>query len=90
MGLDVKVPTALAWDILDAGANDFVSVDDCVVPPCLELLRQMQPPLAAGESAVAGLGAVVAAAAQPAVREALGLSTSSRVAVIVCEGPPGA
>ena len=83
--VDTRYPS-----VLDAGANDFVSVDDCVVPPCIHLLASLEPPLIAGESAVAGLGAIVAAASRPELRAALGLTDASRVAIIICEGPPGA
>ena len=57
----------------------------------LELLAALPlaKPLVAGQSAVASVGVVVAAAAQPALREGLGLDEESRVAVIVCEGATG-
>ena len=44
------------------------------------------PPLVAGCSAVAGLGTLLAAAAQPALRDALDLTEESRVVVVLCEG----
>jgi len=86
VGLDCKVPTQLAWDVLETGATDFVSVGDEVVAPCIELLTALESPLVAGESAVAGLAAVVGAAAQPEIAAALGLNSDSRVAVVICEG----
>ena len=87
VGLDCKVPTKLAWDVLQTGATAFVAVDDQVVVPCLDLLNSLDPPLPAGESAVAGLAAVVAAASQSDLRAELALNSDSRVVVIVCEGP---
>ena len=85
-GLDCKVPTALAWSVLESGANDFVAVPDEVVTPCIELLGSLSPePIRAGESAVAGLGALLGACAQPQLASALGIGPSSRVALIVCE-----
>ena len=72
--------------LLASGADDFVSVPDAIVAPCVRLLGGLDPPIAAGESAVAGLGVLVAAAAQPALAKALDLGPAARVAVIVCEG----
>ena len=51
----------------------------------LLLVASLEPPIRAGESAVAGLGALVAAAAQPELAKALKLDKKSRVVVIVCE-----
>ena len=82
-----EVPTKLAWDVLETGCDAFVAVGDEVVEPCQELLNGLEPALPAGESAIAGLGAVIAAAAQPELRQLLSLGADSRVAVIVCEGP---
>lgn len=86
-GLDCKVPTSLAWKVLAQGTNDFVSIPDAAVQPCIALLRALDSPIEAGESAVAGLAAVVAAAAQKELRTSLGIGPESRVAVIICEGP---
>ena len=85
----VQEPTDLAWRVLASGAHAFVAVGDEVIEPCQALLAGLEPPLPAGESAVAGLGALVAAAAQPGLRADLGLDARSRVVVIVCEGPTG-
>ena len=85
-GLDCREPAALAWQVLASGADDFVSVPDDVVAPCVRLLGGLDPSIAAGDSAVAGLGVLVAAAAQPALAKALDLGPAARVAVIVCEG----
>ena len=86
VGLDCKEPAPLAWRVLAPGAADFVSIGDECVAPCVQLLEALPAPLHAGKSAVASLGAVVAAAAQPELRARLGLSPDSRVALIVCEG----
>ena len=84
--MDCKVPAQLAWNVLQTGATDFVSVGDEVVQPCIQLLGSMEPPVLAGESAVAGLGALIGAAAQPELAATLGLGLDSRVVVIICEG----
>ena len=74
---------AIAWRVLASGADDFVSVpDDVALRPVLGGLDRRSPPA----SAVAGLGVLVAAAAQPALAKALDLGPAARVAVIVCEG----
>ena len=88
VGLDCRVPAPLAWRVLATGATDFASIGDEAVAPCIELLAALPlaKPLVAGQSAVASVGVLVAAAAQPALREGLGLDAESRVAVIVCEG----
>lgn len=86
-GLDCNTPDQICWEVLHSGVDHFVAVGDEVVAPCVRLLaEELDPPIAAGDSAVAGLGVLVAAAAQPAVRERLGLTEESRVAIIVCEG----
>ena len=43
----------IAWDILKTGTNDFVAVPDDVVAPSMALLASNDPPVVAGESAVA-------------------------------------
>ena len=84
VGLDCRVPAPLAWRVLATGATDFASIGDEAVAPCIELLAALPlaKPLVAGQSAVASVGVLVAAAAQPALREGLGLDAER----IVCEG----
>ena len=72
--------------LLKAGVDDMVAVGDEAVGPCMRLLANAETPIVAGESAVAGLAALVAAASRPALKEALGLSEESRVLIVVCEG----
>jgi diaminopropionate ammonia-lyase len=88
-GLSCGDPSPLAWEILDAGADDFVAVDDAFVPPAMRLLAAGEggdPPIVAGESGVAGLSALLAAQEQPALWSALGLGRDSRVLLIGTEG----
>jgi diaminopropionate ammonia-lyase len=63
-------------------------VPDEVTGPCMRLLAQLG--IVAGESAIAGLAAVLCAAAQPPrfriYRSALGLDGASRVLVFGTEG----
>jgi len=84
-GLDCKAPCPLAWRILEAAANDFVAVPDESVPPAMRVFADHTPSLVAGESAVAGMAALLAAAAQPQLKQALGLSEKSHVMLIACE-----
>merc|ERR1712023_228700 len=80
----------MAWDVLRTGTNDFVAIPDVAVGPCMRLLAHGEAPIAAGESAVAGIAALLAAGAQPALKEALKLDENSVVLAIICEGPPDA
>lgn len=90
VGLDCKEVSPLAWKVLGPATNDFVAVGDEVVGPCLKLLARSETPICAGESAVAGIGALLAAGQDPDLKAALGLDENSRVAVVICEAPPDA
>jgi len=88
-GLSCGEPSALAWEVLAEEASDFLSIPDALVGPTMRLLANppdSDPPIRAGESAVAGLAAVIAAQAQPRLARALGLGKDSRVLVIGSEG----
>jgi diaminopropionate ammonia-lyase len=82
-GLAAGEVSLLAWVILEAGADAFMTVSDQPVSELMQLLARGvggDPPLEAGESAVAGLiGCSMA-------REALGLGADSRVLVFGTEG----
>lgn len=94
----MKVGCRQAWKTLHRGVNDFVVISDECVQPAIDLLAGAELTnskntgrvihgLAAGESGVACIGVLMAAATQPALRAGLGLSEESRVLVIICEGP---
>lgn len=88
-GLACGETSLLAWDILDEGARAFMTVTDSAAREAMRLLAEGcdgDPPLVAGESAVAGLCATVGALARPAVRESLGLGPDSRVLLFGSEG----
>ncbi|MEQ8399185.1 diaminopropionate ammonia-lyase [Thalassobaculum sp.] len=88
-GLSCGDPSPLAWEILDAGADDFVAVDDAFVPPAMRMLAAGEggdQPIVAGESGVAGLSALLAARDRPVTWNALGLGRDSRVLLIGTEG----
>lgn len=88
-GLSCGVPSGLAWEILAQAASDFVAIPDLLVAPTLRRLANPvsgDPRVEAGESGVAGLAALIAAASQPALARTLGLNRASRVLVIGSEG----
>ena len=88
-GLSCGEVSLLAWDTLAAGTADFLTIGDDLVAPTMQLLARGSfgdPKIVAGESAVAGLAAVLVAALAPPLREALGLDQESRVLVIGTEG----
>lgn len=88
-GLACGETSPLAWEILAEGASDALTVTDAAAAACMRLLAagsDGDPPLVAGESAVAGLAGLLGALARPALREALGLGPTSRVLLFGSEG----
>ena len=88
-GLSCGEASGLAWDIIAEEASDFVTIPEAVVAPAVRLLAKAESGdtvIEAGESAVAGLAALICAAKQSDVREQLGLNESSRVLLFGSEG----
>ncbi len=88
-GLSCGEPSPLAWAILREEATDFLTIPENIVAPAMRLAARPMgddPSIVAGESAVAGFAAVIAGASQDGLRDALGLSDTSRVLVIGSEG----
>jgi len=88
-GLSCGEPSPLAWDILDQNATDFVTIQDRLIPSTVRLLARPlegDPMIEAGESAVAGLSALIGAMTDPKMAENLGLDHTSRVLLIGSEG----
>jgi len=85
-GLSCGEASALAWEVLAAAADDFLTIPDALVAPTMRLLAHGSPPLEAGESAIAGLAGCLAARRQPPLAAALDLNTRSRVLIIGSEG----
>jgi diaminopropionate ammonia-lyase len=88
-GLASGKPSTLAWEILAAGADDFVSIDDAASLLAMRVLASPQlgdPPVIAGEAGAAGLGALMVALASPGGSAALGLDGASRVLLVATEG----
>ncbi|KAJ8610180.1 hypothetical protein CTAYLR_008745 [Chrysophaeum taylorii] len=87
VGLDCHDPCPLAWRALEGLVDDFLAVPDEAVAPVVRFLAADYD-LHVGESAVAGLAALVAAAKNPDLKAALELDRESRVLVVLCEAPP--
>jgi diaminopropionate ammonia-lyase len=83
-GLACGEPSLLAWQELGRAAAAFMAVPDEAAVECMRLLARHG--MVAGESGVAGLAALLLAAADPAAREALGLTAESRVLLFSTEG----
>lgn len=88
-GLACGEVSLLAWDILATGANAFCTIPDQAAVDVMRLLagpRGADPVIVAGESAVAGLGAVLLLRQDPAASASLGLGSDSRVLLFGSEG----
>jgi diaminopropionate ammonia-lyase len=88
-GLACGEVSPLAWQILARGADAFATIDDGAAADCMRLLAEGRcgdDPIVAGESAVAGLAALLLACVNQTARETLGLSSNSRVLIIGTEG----
>ena len=88
-GLACGEVSQLAWMVLAPGACAAMKIDDAAAADCMRLLadgRYGDAPLVAGESAVAGLAALLAVAADPDSRRALALDADSRVLLFGTEG----
>ncbi len=88
-GLACGEASVLAWQVLQAGADAFMTIPD---EQALDIMRLLANPLesdvalVAGESAVAGLAACRLALASAPARQALQLDGQSRVLVFASEG----
>lgn len=88
-GLSCGEISLIAWEILSRGAGDVISIGEHGVEEAMRLLASGEAgggKLVAGESAVAGLVALIAAAKQSEWRMKLGLDSRSRILLIGCEG----
>jgi len=88
-GLACGEVSPVAWEILSGGANHYTTVGDRFA---LEAMRVFALPqdgdaaIVSGETGGTGLGLLLAAAGEPAVRQALGLDANARVLLIGSEG----
>ena len=88
-GLACGEVSMLAWEILSVGANDFATVNEETVPRVMRLLAQGtdgDPSIEAGESAVAGLAALICAQSNTEQAKLLGLDATSKIYILGTEG----
>lgn len=88
-GLSCGEVSTEAWRVLSRGARFFVTIDDEKAIEAMRLLaygHASDESIIAGESATAGLAALVAVAAAPALRRKFELSPESSVLLIGSEG----
>ena len=88
-GLACGEVSELAWEILRGGADAAVALDDAYALEAMKLLASPSagdPPIVAGETGGAGLGALLAARDYPEIRAVLALDRNSRVLLLGSEG----
>jgi diaminopropionate ammonia-lyase len=88
-GLACGEVSELAWPVLHAGTDAAVALDDAWALEAMRVLAAPaagDPPIVAGETGGAGLAALLAAHADPALRSCLGLDATSRVLLLGSEG----
>ncbi|MBT6526656.1 MAG: diaminopropionate ammonia-lyase [Marinovum sp.] len=88
-GLSCGEPSGMAWEILAEEASDFLTIPEGIVAPTVRLLARPlegDATLEAGESAVAGLAALIAVRQDAELSNKLGLDARSRVLLIGSEG----
>ncbi|MCP5156422.1 MAG: diaminopropionate ammonia-lyase [Ectothiorhodospiraceae bacterium] len=88
-GLSCGETSLLAWQVLVDGAEWFMTVSDDAAMAAMRLMADGvagDPPVVAGESAVAGVAGLLAAAARPEMAQALGLGPDARVLLFGTEG----
>lgn len=88
-GLSCGEPSLVAWAILREEASGFMTIPDSMVGPAMRLLAHpidTDPAIRAGESAVAGLAALIAVSRSDVMRERLSLDDKSEIVLIGSEG----
>ena len=88
-GLACGEVSLIAWQILEVGCDDFVTMDDSSIGTCMKLLAKGDygdPKIVAGESAVAGLAATIGLSQSEKFRADLALDQNSNILVFGTEG----
>ena len=88
-GLSCGEVSLLGWNILESGADHFLTIEDDAVGPLMKKLAQgtgNDRRIVAGEAAVAGLAGCIASRADTDLCQALGLNDQSIVLVFGTEG----
>ncbi|WAX96306.1 diaminopropionate ammonia-lyase [Aminobacter sp. NyZ550] len=87
--LECYEPSLTAWEILEKSADYYLDVGDGAAVDALRKLARPvanDPALRIGESGVAGLAGLIAAAGDPSMRATLGLDAGSHILLIGTEG----
>ena len=87
--LECYQPSLVAWGILEKAADWFIDIPDGAAVDTMRMLARPEggdPALEIGESGVAGLAGLIAAAGRQDLRKSLKLDERSRVLVIGTEG----
>ncbi len=88
-GLAAGEVSLIAWEILNPGANAFLTIPDSAAVAAMKALAEGvdgDRRIVGGEAGVGGLAGLLAAAAEPARRAALGLDANSRALIFGSEG----
>lgn len=89
--LACRIPSTLAWGILEGEVQAFLTIPDQAAEEVLRLLARGvgdDEPILSQPSGVAGLTGLMAALMEPALSDPLALGPESRVLVFGTEGPP--
>lgn len=86
--LACETPSTTAWPVLQARLAHALAIDDALAVAGMRRLAGPEdaPPITAGESGAAAMGALLGVCCAPELRAALGLTARSRVVVLVTEG----
>lgn len=88
-GLAAGATSDYAWELLSAGADFGLAIDDDVAWDAVRALaepRDGDPAIEAGGSGASGLGGALAACADPDLRTRLGIGPDARILVLGTEG----
>jgi diaminopropionate ammonia-lyase len=88
-GLACGETSPLAWRLLEAGADFFMTVEDGDAVQAMQVLAQgavVDPPIVSGESGAAGLAGLIRLMQDPARANQAGLNRDSSVLLISTEG----
>ncbi len=82
--------SSAAWPVVGPGADAFLALPDDAARDAMRAMLAGafgDPPVEVGESGVAGVAGLLAATADPAIRDPLGLGPAARVLLLGTEGP---
>jgi len=88
-GLACGKVSLLAWQIIKNCCDDFVTIDETTIAPCMRLLAEGvygDQKIVAGESAVAGLAAVIVFNQSTELINSLAIDKHSKILVFGTEG----